>query len=321
MTDLTRRDALMLTAVIAATTSTVLADPAPAPAQPLTRNDDLLIPPVNTVASSSIPITVKIKESVFAAGGATLTNLAIAMTLSDGQNGAPTSILTTTLQGLALPPAGAKSPISDIVLMTRLKIPSDPKAAAPVVPAPPPPAGAAPVAPTANPAASKTMQVTAAISFSYSDATKNNTVNASQQITVNVEDCALSDVSLLRLSLQPALVPPNAAMMVRAVVPPAPAPVPATGAPRVPTHKLKTIVGSSAKLPAAGPAPAPAAQPDFQMVVTDDKYLSDEVFVGFNLYPPDSNQFVMDWSYEPVDKGATFDLKASAYAAVIPAKA
>jgi hypothetical protein len=315
MTDLTRRDALMLTAVIAAATSTVQVAQAQTPpaAPPPTPNNGLLIPPVNTIASSSIPITVNIPENVFSKGGETPTKLTIAMTMSDGVN-PDFTVFTTTLQGLALPAVGAKSPISPIVLMTRLKIPSDQKSAVPAVPAPAP---ASPIA--AAPDQAKKIQVTAAIAFTYGDSKKNSTITASQPITVKVEDCALSDVSLLRLSLQPVVGPANAALTIRAVVPP-------ISVPKGKTRQLATITCSNVAAAPAAPAPvAPAAAkpaparadltPYFNLDVGADKgaHLSDEVFVGFTLYPDSSGPIVMNWAYQ----GTVNDsLAASAYTVV-----
>jgi hypothetical protein len=321
MTDLTRRDALMLTAVIAATTSTVQAAAPPAPAPPpgtLPDNPSLLIPPTTMVASSSVPITVKIPEAAFTQNGLLPNSVIIDVRIVDADSNTypdGSRIFKTTLQGFALWPVGTKSPVPDIVMMTRLKIPGDPSATSD--------------SKSTQPVKKK---VVAIITMTYVDAAKNKTtvaVNAPQVITVKNEDCALSDVSLLRLSLQPQVASVSAGVTVRAVVPPAPAPAANPGAARVPSHKLKTVTCSSSDLsaaPAAAPPalPPPAAKPDphFQMDVADDTHLSDEVFVGFNLYPTAGSLFVVDWSYEPIDKAkdVSFDLKASTYAAVVPAK-
>jgi hypothetical protein len=316
MTDITRRDALMLTAAIAATTSAVQTAQAQAPTQvQVTPNNSLIVAPTTTVANSSIPITISIPPSVFAPDGIVPTTVTIAMTIADvAPSSTATAIFTATLQTSALPPPKPNNPIPNIVVMTRLKIPPPPAPPADDKAAKPPAGDAAAKAATPPPPSVLQRNIAAKIKLQYNG--KMSTIDASQPITAKIEDCALSDVSLLRLSFQPQAVSSNAGLMVRAVVPPAPAPLPASGAARTPSHKLAHVTCASAVAAVAPAAGAPPA-PHFSMDVASDMYLSDEAFVGFSLYPTASGSFVMDWSYEASDgKSKNFDLSASAYAVV-----
>jgi hypothetical protein len=291
MTDLTRRDALMLTAAIAATTSATVAEAqAPVNNNNLPDDNTLLTVPSGAVANSSIPISLKIPATTFAPApdNTVPSKVQVVLTISDVSNPPTThSVFNATLQDMALPPFNnnqASTPA--IALMTRLKMGIDKNAA------------------NQSPQAT----IVATVTMTYASGSKQ--VKATQSVTIKNEDCATSDMSVLRLSLQPAATSPKTNVMVRAIVPP----VPTTPPPSTPTHKLTNV---SCMI---DPAPD-GTKPFLLLENVDDTYLSTEAFVGFSIFPSASQKINMAWTYvpNPAITGSTFSgytLNASGLAVV-----
>jgi hypothetical protein len=290
MTDLTRRDALMLTAVIAATTSATVAEAqAPASNGNLPDDNTLLTVPSGAVANSSIPISLKIPATTFAPAPDNTgpSKVEVVLTISDVSNPPKTHpAFSATLQDMALPAFNnnqASTPA--ITLMTRLKMGIDKNAT--------------------NQSPQTT--IVATVTMTYASGPKQ--VKATQYVTIKNEDCATSDMSVLRLSLQPPATTPKANVMVRAIVPPVPTtPTPSTP---VPTHKLTNV---SCMID-----PAPAGMKPFLVLANvDDTYLSTEVFVGFSIFPSASQKINMAWTYDRISPTtpADYTLNASGLAVV-----
>src|SRR5262249_42071796 len=173
-----------------------------------------------------IPLTVKIPVSkVNLTADNKLKNARVKVSLKhpDQANSATIPIFTATLADKALPTD--QSP--DIAVMTRLKIPSDPWNSAAQTPAASDTQGQ-------TPRAFKT-KLLASITFEYTNG--NSAYTAAQTLTVQPEDCPPSNVSLLRLALQPLPVVRGKALLVKAVAPPVAAVYAGNAAPAPPRNK------------------------------------------------------------------------------------
>jgi hypothetical protein len=295
MTQLTRRDALLLTTAAAAVSSTVPS--AMAQAQQPTDDASLFEVPNGTVNGSSIPITVRIPPTKLTQGTA-LKQVTVELSLQNPTDKKTSTIFTATLTDKALPPSNISS---DIVLMTRLKIAADPWKA----PAPAPQAGTPPT--QAVPSFQATLL--ANIAVDYANASK-SAFTATKGLMVQPEDCPPSKVSLLRLAIAPLTVSSGKALLVKAVAPP----VAAVDAGK-PARPLKGIdcqlqmpaaapptaappAGGQPAAPGAAPAQPPAPLSPFTMT-TNGLYLTDEAFVSFNIYPTEDTILAMHWKYDP----------------------
>jgi hypothetical protein len=310
MTPLTRRDALLLTAAAAAVSSTVQS--AEAQAQPADKPpDDLLEVPRGTVNGSSIPITVKIPLSkAKPVGENKLKQFDIAVSLQNPNKDEKKEVFTAKFEDKAVP----ADPDSDIALMTRLKIASDPW------PAPGADAQAQTTPATPKPFPTK---LVAQITVKYTKEQKDAVFTATQSLTVQPDDCPVANVSLLRLALQPPTVAKGKAVIVKAVAPPvaavdAGAAPPASGSKPKPPRPLKSIdcqLTPPTKTSGPPAAAAPAAPPpvsSFNMT-TNGSYLADDAFVSFNIYPDGDATLKMQWAYP---NGSDPDLVVSAQAYV-----
>jgi hypothetical protein len=329
MTDVTRRDALMLTAAVAAVTSpSAFAQAQSAITASADEINKLLIVPTAPVANSSIPVSIKIPATSYAPDGGNPTSLEIVLKISDKPDDPNKwkTVLTATLKDMAIPPAsknGDKRP--DIVMMTRLRIPpgSDKDQLG---------------------AKDQSGAIRASVKTNYTtkdkdgkDIAKTAEFQPQQTITTRNEDCAPPEVANLRLSLQPAAVTPNSSIIIRAIVPPVamqkkpgavqpqaanPAPpggaTPATPVTLVPTHHLSTITCT-------------ANNKVLEVKDISDAYLSAEVFVGLGIFPGNSGALKMEWAYlvnadalpkppppPPYTPPSTYTLTAVAYAVVVP---
>jgi hypothetical protein len=326
----------MLTAAIAATTSSAAVAQAQAP-DPSKLPDDptLLSVPSGPVANSSIPISLTIPATTFAKDGVVPTAIQVELTISDvSDTPADHRVLTAVLGDWALPVFNTNQASTPAIkLMTRLKMDIDKK--------------------TTNQSPQTT--VTANVTTSYAGGPK--TVKALQKITIKNEDCASSDVAVMRLSLQPPAVASNSGVMVRAIVPPvatvgqsvastnsssSPASSPSPAASTAPPPSAPSSSSTTAT-PSPSPSPSPTkvqvpthklteivctkdsdGAKAIDLTIADDSYLSSEVFVGFTIFPRDKSQKMnMGWTYAPSTAitGSTFSaytLNASGLAILSP---
>jgi hypothetical protein len=154
--------------------------------------------------------------------------------------------------------------------------------------------------------------VVATITMTYAGGPK--IVKASQNVTITNEDCAASDIAVMRLSIQPPTVSPNASAMVRAIVPPVatvkqPAATtanqpgasatstPATAASATPERKIPTH--DLTKILCTKDSDTKSENPFLIANSVSDRYLSPEVFVGFSIFVAETQQIRMEWSYDP----------------------
>jgi hypothetical protein len=294
MTELTRRDALLLTTAAVAVSSTIPS--VTAQAQQPTDDASLLEVPNGTVNSSSIPITVRIPTTKLTQGTA-LKQVTVELSLQNPTDKKTSTIFTATLTDKALPPSNLSS---DIVLMTRLKIAADPWKA------PAPAAAQAPEAgnPPTQAAPSFQTNLFANITVEYANGPK-SAFAATKGLTVQPEDCPPSKVSLLRLAVAPLTVSSGKALLVKAVAPPVAA-VDAGKPPR-PLKGIDCQLQKPAAAPPAGDQPAAAgaapAQPPAPLLpftmATNGSYLTDDAFVSFSIYPTEDAILTMQWKYDP----------------------
>ncbi len=258
MTTLTRRDALLLTAAVAA------ASPALQSAEAANPDPSILDVPSGPVAGSSIPITIRIPQAKFDPKQFPSVRITLQIQHSTDDTNAgydPIPVFDATFTDKAI---GG----SEIDLMTRLKIPFreylNDQTKAP---------------PTVNPAPPQ-FKANLVVRTTLLDKDGKETgfdVSPPQTITINKEDCAASNISLLRLALQPSRVlKPKEQLTVKAVVPPSQ------------SRTLTTIMCQRS---------TDKATP-FQMNVTKGAFLADEVFVSFNLYPEKTDLLTMTWTYQ-----------------------
>jgi hypothetical protein len=331
MTDMTRRDALMLTAAVAAVTSpSAFAQAQPANTATGDEINKQLIVPTAPAANSSIPVSIKIPATSYAPDGGNPTSLNIVLKISDKPDDSNKwqTVFTATLKDMAIPPIsknGEKRP--DIVLMTRLRIP--------------------PGSDKDQLGKDQSGAIRVSIKTNYTtkdkdgkDVAKTAEFQPQQTITTRNEDCAPPEVANLRLSLQPAAVTPNNSIIIRAIVPPVtmqkkpgavqpqaanqPPPggaTPGTPVPLVPTHHLSTITCT-------------ANNQVLEVKDISDAYLSAEVFVGIGIFPGGSGALKMEWAYlvnadaipnppppPPYAPPSAYTLTAVAYAVVVPSAA
>lgn len=318
MTALTRRDALLLTATVtaasAAMQSAAVADNPPASTQ--SKEDATILEvPSGIVDGSSIPITVKIPGTDIARqAGDLLTNVTIDLYLQkDVKDDKSTryQIFSATLSDKALP----KDPKLDIYLMTSLKIVYDPFAAPPSAPV----AGQTPSPPTQF-----TVNLFADIHIKYKTAQgaqeQEKVFTAHQSLTLLPQDCAPSNVAVLRLGLKPPTVETGQPMLVRAIVP-------AAGIP----YALNTITctKSDDTHPESVVKPLDIKVNQWNVFVRqkdtyvkqNGTYIADEVSVSFYLYPEKAGVITMTLDYHDQseqDPNNKTDLIASTYVVAKP---
>jgi hypothetical protein len=308
MTELTRRDALFLTAAAttasAALQTTAAAQPAP-PAIQKTEDATILEVPAGVTDGSSIPITIRLPaKDIALKTGDSLTGVSVKLSLQkDPKDDANNTqdVFSASLTDTALP----TDTKADIIMMTHLKMAYDPFKPLP----PPPPQDTSPPPPPQFKA-----NLFATIDIKYKTANEAQ-FTAHQSVTILPQDCASSNVAVLRLGLPPS-VSKGAAMLVRAILP----------ATRLP-YLLKKI--TCTKPDDANPANVVipfdmeimqqnvyVRQPNGAYAQQNGVYISDEVFVSFNLYPNKDGLITMTWDYHDqneADATKKIDLSASSY--------
>lgn len=265
MITFTRRDALMLTAAAAATTSvpqaSSAADPNPDPAQ--------IDVPLDVVGGSSIPIAIKIPQDKYDPKKYPTVKLAVQIKPAKDDplsalGAGPFPVFEATFKNDAIGKDG-------LSLMARLKIPSREYLSG--------------QQPGANsPAQFKVVVIATTTLFDGANPPASPPPFATPDpdklptITVKKEECATVDIAVMRLALKPReQLKVNEQLTVKAVVP-----------------------ASSRTLQAIDCQKSNGVANPFKLDVKNAKLLSDEVFVGFNLYPDKAGDdlLTMTWTYE-----------------------
>ena len=293
MTTFTRRDALMLTAAVAA------ASAAPQPAAAANPDPAELDVPLDIVGGSSIPIAIKIAQKAVDPAKLQAVDVSVQLqqaTDDKGDKFAPIPVFDATFTDEAIIGTG-------IALMTRLKVPfreyltkqqtfsqfiKEQKDKG--------------VDKIQSPSQFKIdVAVTTTLTEKGGKVTKSDTPTL-KTMTIKKEDCDAAEIAVLRLALQPSsTLKAKDQVTLKAVVPAPPS-----------SRKLTMIDCQNTSDKTTTP---------FKLSVSKDPggaFLSDEVFVGFNLYPDKAGPdlLTMTWTYQDVPPAG---LPAAAPAGPAPA--